>query len=448
MKHVRTLFRVISSEGVTAALNRTLDGLAERQRLRRFEPISAAELQRTNRFTKPPVINLSVLPPHPNRGGSQLQMLDRLREEELMRSVALLYPLANAWRLEVSSGGRRWILDSPKFSSPPPSLLDEHLLEAVNWARKILGTNALHMESLAGLPLDRIPALAEDGPIIVAVHDFTGYCRRPHLMEEPHSVFCNYSSDPARCRSCLGHDWQLPPDAAEVHRHHARQALMAADHIIFPSEFLKAQYSKLFTDLDFETRSLVIEPATELQTKNGIHRPHPPHVAFVGGIKGHKGGALVVKTALLLRERHAGLRLTSYGDGEPELIRRLKSTARVRVHGYYRSGKLPRLLVRDEVDVAILPSIWPESYGLVVDESLRAGVPVVAFDLGAIGPRLKRLGVGRVIPVTTGAEGLATTAAQLLNAKVSGIEDAVVKMLPTPRKVAEQILGLYRELEK
>lgn len=443
MKHIRTLFRVISSEGVTAVLNRVLDGFAERQRLRRFEPISAAELPRTNRFTKPPVINLSVLPPHPNRGGSQLQMLDRLREEQLRRSVALLYPLADVWRLEISAGGQGWILEGPESH---PS--NEALNDAVSWARDTLGTDAVHIENLALLPLGLIPSLAEDGPIIVAVHDFTGYCRRPHLMEKPHSVFCDYSSDPTRCRNCLGHDWQLPPDAAEVHRHLARQALMAADRIIFPSEFLKEQYSRLFTDLDLETRSRVVEPATEVHTTAGIHRPHPPHIAFVGGIKGHKGGALVVKTAVRLREHHASLCLTSYGDGDPELVRRIKRTARVRVHGYYRSGELPRLLVRDEVDVAILPSIWPESYGLVVDECLRARVPVVAFDLGAIGPRLNQLGVGRVVPATTGAEGLATAAVQLLNANLSGIDDAVVEMLPTPRKVAEQYLELYREFEE
>jgi len=93
-----------------------------------------------------------------------------------------------------------------------------------------------------------------------------------------------------------------------------------------------------------------------------------------------------------------------------------------------------------------MPSIWPESYGLVVDECLQARVPVVAFDLGAIGPRLKRLGVGRIIDIDQGAMGLATGAAGLLT-ETTDIDDAVLDTLPTPQRVAKKYIRLYRDLE-
>jgi glycosyltransferase involved in cell wall biosynthesis len=432
---------VISSEGVTAAVNRVFDRLAERRRLGTFEPISATKLQQAEGFVKPPVMNLSILPPFPNRGGSQLQLLDRLREERRHRTVALLYPVSTVWRLEVSAGDRRWILKGPESNAS-----DTSLTEAVGWARRTLGTATIHIENLAGLPLNQIPALANDGPLIISVHDFTGYCRRPHLMEQPQSVFCDYSSDTERCRSCLARDWQLPPNAVEIHRDRARKSLTAATHLVFPSRFLKDRYLELFSDLELETRSRVIEPATKIHLPSMIRRPHPPHVAFVGGIKGHKGGDLVAQTAERLREHHEDLLLTSYGDGDRDLIRRIRRTARVRVHGFYRGGELPRLLVRDEVDVAIMPSIWPESYGLVVDECLHARVPVVAFDLGAIGPRLRRLGVGRVIDIDQGAMGLSTGAAGLLT-ETTGIDDAVLDTLPTPQRVAKKYIRLYLDLE-
>ncbi len=442
-QRIRTLLRVISSEGVTAVLNRALDGLAERRRLQSFDRISAPALTRSRDFKKPPVINLSIVPPYPNRGGSQLQMLDRLREERLKRTVALLYPLAGIWRLEVTTFDHGWILEGPR-SHPATEAIDD----AVAWARATLGTDVIHIENLALLPLEKTAGLAKGGPIIIAVHDFSAYCRRPHLMEEPLSVFCSYSSDPERCRACLAHDWHLPQDAAQAHRTLALQVLNTAQHIIFPSEFLKDQYSTLFPSLDFAPSARVIEPATEINAPAKDHQPHPPHVAFVGGLKGHKGGGLVAKAADRLRQSNPNLRMTSYGDGDPEMIRRLKHSAGVRIHGYYRSGDLPRLLVRDQVDVAILPSIWPEAYGLVVDECLHARVPVVAFDLGAIGPRLKRHGVGRVAPLSAGDAGLAEAAIQLLNETLSGIDDTVVARLPTTQNVAKRYLSLYSEIGK
>jgi len=370
-------------------------------------------------------------------------MLDRLREEQLKRSTALLYPLSNAWQLEVTNGENGWILEGPE-----PQTAGTGLIQAVNWARKTLGTDMVHIENLAGLALDRIPALAEGGRIIIAAHDFSAYCQRPHLMEQPRSIFCDYSSDPNRCRICLAHDWQLPPDAAEVHRQLGQNAFMAADRLIFPSIFLKDQYQQLFSKIDLAARARVIEPATDARVTTKARHSKRPHIAFVGGIKGHKGGRLVVETAAQLRQNSAELHLTSYGDGDFDLLQELKSATHVRVGGYYRSGKLPNLLVRDGVDVAILPSIWPESYGLVVDECLRAGIPVAAFDLGAVGPRLSSLAAGRVVPIGEGAKGLASAALHLLEQGDIDIDNSVIEKLPTPRKVAEQYLELYREFEE
>jgi glycosyltransferase involved in cell wall biosynthesis len=64
-------------------------------------------------------------------------------------------------------------------------------------------------------------------------------------------------------------------------------------------------------------------------------------------------------------------------------------------------GKLPQAEVADlyrDIDVLIAPSVWPESYGLVVREAIKAGCWVVTSDRGAlaqdIGP-----GCGHVVSV-------------------------------------------------
>jgi len=109
-----------------------------------------------------------------------------------------------------------------------------------------------------------------------------------------------------------------------------------------------------------------------------------------------------------------GLRWSAYGGGDPELLARLRRLP-VRVRGYYRSGTLPRLLRRDGVDLALLLSIVPESYNLVLDECAAAGVPVVAFDLGAVGERLRS---GQLVPLAEGAEGIVRAMSLLQSASL------------------------------
>ncbi len=51
-------------------------------------------------------------------------------------------------------------------------------------------------------------------------------------------------------------------------------------------------------------------------------------------------------------------------------------------------GKFPQADVSElyrQVDVLLAPSVWPESYGLVVREAMLCGCRVIASDRGAVG---------------------------------------------------------------
>jgi glycosyltransferase involved in cell wall biosynthesis len=66
-------------------------------------------------------------------------------------------------------------------------------------------------------------------------------------------------------------------------------------------------------------------------------------------------------------------------------------------------GKVPQAEVADlyrDVDVLVAPSVWPESYGLVVREALQAGCWVVTSDRGALSQDVVP-GCGHVVPVET-----------------------------------------------
>lgn len=51
--------------------------------------------------------------------------------------------------------------------------------------------------------------------------------------------------------------------------------------------------------------------------------------------------------------------------------------------------------------VALLPSVWPETYSYTLSIALEAGYPVCTFDMGAPAERLRALGTGLLLPLET-----------------------------------------------
>ena len=56
-----------------------------------------------------------------------------------------------------------------------------------------------------------------------------------------------------------------------------------------------------------------------------------------------------------------------------------------------------RLLAAD-LDLGLILSTWPETYSYVLSEYWSAGVPVLAYDIGAPAERILQFGNGILVP--------------------------------------------------
>jgi glycosyltransferase involved in cell wall biosynthesis len=406
--------RVLRAEGMAALRERISDRLRESLRRRSFRATASA-----SGLPSIPVLNLLPTTPTPRLGGMQAQLLTRIESEAERRPVALLYPEARRYRLEVAAGGRRLALGLEGPPPPSPVVLRDAAFErAVARAAAEVKARTLHVEGLSGLPLGSLLELHRSGlALVLSVHDFSLFCPRPHLLERPWLRFCDYSRDRERCARCLAHDWPVGLRFQDERRETARELLLAAAAVVYPSEFLRDRHLELFPGLPLD-RQRVIEPAGPLLGEAAERREGPVrHIAYVGQVLPHKG-ALVFEELVrkLPPELHPDLRFSAYGGGDAALLHRLRRLPRLRVHGYYRSGSLVDRLRRDRVDLALLLSIVPESYSLALSECWAAGVPVVAFDHGAIAERIRRHGGGLLVAPEAGAEGLAS----LMTALASG----------------------------
>lgn len=443
---LQTAGRVLRAEGWAALRERVSDRLRDSLRRRSFR--AAASL---SDLPPIPVLNLLSTVPTPRLGGMQMQLLTRMESETRLRPLALLYPEAESYRLEISAAGRRLALGLGGGPPPSPAALRDAAFErtAARAAAEV-GASALHVEGLWAMPLASLLELHRSGlALILSIHDFSLFCPRPHLLEVPQLRFCHYSRDPERCARCLGQDWPVELGFQEERREIARELLQAAAAVVYPSEFLRRRHLELFPGLPVD-RQRVIEPASTAVTPAPAWREGPVrHVAYVGQVQPHKGALVFEETVRRLPPDAApALRWSAYGGGDPELLRRLRQLPRVRVHGYYRSGSLVDRLRRDRVDLALLLSVWPESYNLALSECRMAGVPVLAFDHGAIGDRIHRDGGGLLVDPALGAKGVAALLREMIDGRrTAPREPPPGAALPSSADdAAGAFADLYREL--
>ncbi|HEX4963671.1 MAG TPA: glycosyltransferase [Thermoanaerobaculia bacterium] len=449
-----TAGRVLRAEGLPALRDRLSDRWRERNRRLSFVAAGAPL-----HLPAVPVLNLLSTAPTPRLGGLQAQLLQRIETEAESRPLALLYPEPGGWRLEVAAGGQRLFRTFAGAAPSPVALADEPFERVVARAAREVGARALHVEGLAALPLGSLLALHRQGlELVLSVHDFSLFCPRPHLLESPELRFCGYSCDRDRCARCLAVDWALPSGFQPQRRELARELLLAAVVVVYPSEFLRRQHLELFPGIP-AGRQRVVEPLGTV--------PPPPlpgsgerparHVAYIGTLLPHKGALVFEEVVRRMPPAEFGdLRWSAYGGGDPDLLLRLRRLPRVRVRGYYRAGSLVEHLRRDRVDLALLLSIVPESYSLSLSECLAAGVPVAAFDHGAIAERLRRHGGGLLVEPAAGAAGIAAAvAARVHGLRVPGERFPQMPQMPPkdsaggaagPGDAARAFADLYREL--
>jgi len=413
---IRTIGTVIRGEGLASALRRANERIGD--------ALHSTALRARGAFAgaeDAAILNVAASGAATRLGGVQTQLDARLRVERNLRSVALLAPGA---------------LD---LSAPTHHVrrADSDIETGIREAMAITGARSVHFEGMHGVPLDAVLRLIESGVrVILSIHDFSLFCARPHLIEEPMERFCFYSQDLDRCHRCLRQTWDVPKDTQLVRRMLSRKLLSSATGVIFPSRFLLEQHRQLFSLPDLDGK--IIDPGVPA-LESPLHSGEPRGaIAFAGSAKRHKGAHLLPELARLLGNRE----LHVFGGGDEDLLHTMRRVPNITIHGYYRAGTLPQLLARHGIGLVVLPSIWPETYSLVLSEAWLAGAAVAAFDLGAPAERIRRHGGGWLAPLETGAAGLA----QIIDDWTAGrIKTAIPRSITSAEDAARAHVEVYRK---
>jgi glycosyltransferase involved in cell wall biosynthesis len=164
-----------------------------------------------------------------------------------------------------------------------------------------------------------------------------------------------------------------------------------------------------------------------------FHAPQKPtspsNLLLLGRLTKLKGPADLLK-AMPLAEKQLGrpLAVTVAGDG-PERKRLEKSAARNQLKAEFTGwlGSSQKEEVLSKTDLLVVPSLWPEPFGLVGIEAGAHGVPSVAYDVGGISDWLISGYSGELAP------GNPPT--------VQGLAEALVRALSDPSHYADLCRG-------
>ncbi|WP_018261250.1 glycosyltransferase [Methylobacterium sp. WSM2598] len=122
-------------------------------------------------------------------------------------------------------------------------------------------------------------------------------------------------------------------------------------------------------------------------------------LGHVGGLEAHKGAPLLEVVLRTTPFRCLGLTLVDLSREPGSASEEVWGTTPVRIVGPVAQEEIGGLY--GELDVLLVPSLWPESFGLVSREARAFGLWVVASDRGAVGEEVRPGVDGFVIDVST-----------------------------------------------
>jgi len=171
--------------------------------------------------------------------------------------------------------------------------------------------------------------------------------------------------------------------------------LRQARRVFAPSVDTARRLQRHFPALRVEVRPLS-SPAIATRSLPIRATKSVVRVALIGAIGIHKGYRVLLACARDARAR--GLPLEFVVIGYTEHDEPLLKSGAVFITGRYTEAEAPYLLRRHQPDMTFLASVWPETWCYALDHALTAGLPIVAFELGAIAERLRAAGVGVLLP--------------------------------------------------
>lgn len=271
-----------------------------------------------------------------------------------------------------------------------------------------------HVHSRLGWHESALSAvMAGPVPYLVSLSDFQWYCPRVKLVDE-RRFYCG-EPPAALCQLCVRHgsigDFA---DQTDLIRQDLPAWLTFNEHFLRGAAALAAPsrdtLERYRTRLGISDGRLVppahdaVQPASPGPSRRRILRTSMLRIAVVGAIGDHEGYEGIERLLEHATRVGSPVRLRFVGSTRDDI--KLSRFPEIDITGRGEAGGLGRQLDAYRPDFVLLPTVWPEPYSDALSQIAAWGHPVVAFDWGGAGERIRASGCGVLIAPTRDAAEL------------------------------------------
>lgn len=230
-------------------------------------------------------------------------------------------------------------------------------------------------------------------PVKMLIHDFFVVCptinlldHTDHYCEIPDCKTCDY------CLTRVNSLQSLDYESMEKWRQEWRKFLEICREIVVFSDdsrdIMERAFGK-FTNIVVCPHQIDYIPNIKKQYKT----TDTLNIGLLGVLTKHKGKTLVSQMTQIIEQEKLQVRIVLIGSVSGKI-----NSPVFKETGTYTRDSIPRLLLENDIDIFLIPSIWPETFSYTTEEIMTMGMPIMCFDIGAPAERVKKYEKGIIIP--------------------------------------------------
>lgn len=328
---------------------------------------------------------------HSNVGGTTIHCLDLISRLRNDFNIHVLAPENDVYKLHSYFKDSEICNDVGLYrKNVMSSFYDADYRKMLETIIDGLGITTVHVHHMIGHYFDVVDVCREKHvQSIITLHDFYSLCPTINLLYM-NKEYCMEMKN-KDCVNCLKDKMDVQNNIVKNWQVHWGQFLQKFDQVIVPSNSTKEIIENVHTYINCE----VIEHGIDLERNTALERNEKDvfNVAFVGVMLPHKGSKVL--EYFVKHCKHRNIKFHLFGIAHSDLLK--KNHSNYEYHGVYKRNELPRLLKENKIHLVCNLSIWPETYSYTLTETIACGVPVLSYNIGAVGERILKNGFGWIL---------------------------------------------------
>ena len=274
------------------------------------------------------------------------------------------------------------------FANDLETVLDEVMRVDEIWINELVT-----YQNLYGT-LERILRLKKEqgARILMLLHDFFALCPAVNLIDAQ-GKYCSVGSCQV-CDKCIpdnGSNACTEYGSGTLWRRKFREFLLNCDEIRAFSDDTAKLFKKAYPDV-YHLHVIPHTPHYLPAVKKVRKTTETFNIGLIGVLCYKKGLEVVKALAGYIEEKNLNVRLRLIGTSDEEIDSPVFSQT-----GRYTREEIPRLSLEQDIDMFLIPSVWPETFSYTTSEVISMGYPLAVLPVGAPVERVKRYSRGIVL---------------------------------------------------